>query len=72
MENLYPARPREESRGRYYLTFTLLFLLTAGLCFVHFVIYNKSLIWQDDGYSQHLAGLVYYARWLRQIARGAF
>ncbi len=72
MENLYPARPREESRGRYYLTFTLLFLLTAGLCFVHFVIYNKSLIWQDDGYSQHLAGLVYYARWLRQIARELF
>lgn len=52
--------------------YSILFLVTAILTYVYFVINGKSLVWHVDGYDQHMIALTYYGQWLRQIVRSIF
>ena len=54
------------------IKYTLMFLLTASLTYVYFIINGKSFVWHVDGYDQHVIALSYYGQWLRQIVRSIF
>ena len=54
------------------INYTLLFILTAALTYVYFVINGKTFVWHVDGYDQHMVALTYYGQWLRQIFRSIF
>ncbi len=54
------------------IKYTLLFILTAVLTYIYFVINGKSFVWHVDGYDQHMVALTYYGQWLRQIVRSIF
>lgn len=54
------------------IKYTLLFILTAALTYVYFVINGKTFVWHVDGYDQHMVALTYYGQWLRQIFRSIF
>lgn len=56
-------------RQRYYLVYTVSFLVIALFVFVWFPVLGKSMIWNDDGWKQHIKALIYYAKYLRQIFR---
>lgn len=54
----------------YYIIFTISFLVLTFFCFSWFIFSGKSLIWfVSDGWTQHFKSLVYYAQYLRKIAR---
>ena len=57
------------NRKSYYAAYTFLFGIAAFFCFSWFIFSGKSLIWQDDGWTQHFKALVYYAQYLRRIIR---
>ena len=56
-------------RQRYYLVYTVSFLVIALFVFFWFPVLGKSMIWNDDGWKQHIKALIYYAKYLRQIFR---
>ena len=55
------------SKRSYYLVYTFLFLIGALFCFSYFVYTDTSLIWEIDGWQQHIKALVYYSKYLRGI-----
>lgn len=59
----------EAKRRRYYLVYTIAFCFTACCCFSWFLLSNRSLIWQMDGWSQYFKALAYYSIYLREIVR---
>ncbi len=60
----------EEAKKRwYYLIYTIAFCCTACCCFSWFILSNRSLIWQMDGWSQYFKALAYYSAYLREIVR---
>ncbi len=58
-------------RTTFFVAYTLLFSLTALLCFLPFAVNGKSFIWSADGLSQHYNALMYLGDWLREIVRSA-
>ena len=54
------------------IKYTILFLITALLTYVYFLLNAKSFVWHVDGYDQHMVALTYYGQWLRQIFRSIF
>lgn len=56
-------------RRRYYISYTVLFVVVAFFCFSWFIFSGKSLIWEGDGWAQHFKALVYYGVYLRGIIR---
>jgi len=63
---IYCDRNREKEYFRFY---TLLFVLAALAVFSWYFLAGRTLIWQGDGWSQHYKALVYYAKYMRDIAR---
>ena len=59
----------EAKKRRYYLVYTVAFFCTACCCFSWFLLSNRSLIWQMDGWSQYFKALAYYSSYLREIVR---
>lgn len=57
---------------RYLPVYTGLFLMCACAIFSWYFFAGRTLIWQADGWEQHYKALVYYARYLRSIARSLF
>lgn len=56
--------------GGFLLPYTLLFALLFGASFAPFFVQGNSFIWEGDGWAQHYKALIYFGRWLRDIARG--
>ena len=52
-------------RLRYFLVYTILYLILAGLLVLFFRLQNRSLVYHADAWRQHLRALAYYGKWLR-------
>ncbi len=63
---------RKFSRARYYLDFSLLFLICLLAAFLPFLLTGKSLIRMGDGHWQHVKALAFYSEWLRSFFRSFF
>lgn len=50
---------------RYFLAYTILYLILAGLLILFFKLQNRSLVYHADAWRQHLRALAYYGKWLR-------
>ncbi len=57
------------TQRQYYLIYSGIFLIMVPLVFGSFFLNGKSFIWNSDGWAQHYRALVYYAKWLRTIAK---
>lgn len=53
----------------FYLSYCLVFFLFAGFAFCLFLITKRSFIWFKDGWNQHFRALLYYSKWLKDVAR---
>lgn len=56
---------KSNRRLRYFLAYTILYLILAGLLFFFFKLQNRSLVYHADAWRQHLRALAYYGKWLR-------
>lgn len=56
-------------KGRYFIFYTISFLVALCAAFIYFPWYHKSFVWKFDGLYQHYNALVYYGKYLREIAR---
>ncbi|MCR5502325.1 MAG: YfhO family protein [Lachnospiraceae bacterium] len=59
----------DSKKKTYYAVYSAFFFITAFFCFSWFLFSGRSLIYNDDGWSQYLKALVYYATYLRGIIR---
>lgn len=50
---------------RFFIVYTLIFLVVSYLVFYEFIINHKSLVWIHDGYDQHTKAAVYISQWMR-------
>lgn len=61
--------PVDEKHQRSYILFyTICFLIFCISCFFLFQLFEKSFVWQQDGWDQHLRALIYYHRYLKDFA----
>ncbi|MCR4589592.1 MAG: YfhO family protein [Lachnospiraceae bacterium] len=51
----------------YFVAYTVFFCFAAVLMFWYFPAFHKSFIWEQDGIKQHYNGLLYYAKYLKNI-----
>ncbi len=51
---------------RFYIRFTLLFLVTALVIYAPFLVLKKSFVWEHDSYTQHIKAMIFISRWYRQ------
>ena len=58
----------KKKKYSYLVCYTAFFLLMAAVVFFRFVVYKKSIIWHRDGLMQHYNAMLYYGKYLRQIA----
>ena len=77
MENNKKTDERDQNEagritGRWFLAYTLLYLLLAGILVLFFKVQNRSLVYHADAWRQHLRALAYYGKWLRGIVRDLF
>lgn len=56
---------KSNRRLRYFLVYTILYLILAGLLVLFFKLQNRSLVYHADAWRQHLRALAYYGKWLR-------
>ena len=56
---------KSNRRLRYFLAYTILYLILAGLLVLFFRLQNRSLVYHADAWRQHLRALAYYGKWLR-------
>ena len=66
------AWDRRHSSTVYYLTYTVIFLLTALAVFSWFRTNDKSIIWDGDGMDQHINALAYWGDYLRRFLHSLF
>ena len=53
----------------YFLGYTILFCAAAAAVFVWFWLRKRRFIWQTDGVNQHYYGLLYFAKWGKEVLR---
>ena len=56
-------------KNNYYVVFTVLFGVTTLFVFSWFILADRTFIWKNDGWNQHYKALVYFAKYLRSIAK---
>lgn len=57
------------SKRQYYFLYSVVFIIAILLVYGCYFVNGKSFVWQSDGWTQHYRALLYYAKWLRSIAR---
>lgn len=78
LQSYAEAWQTKESRQKkriYWLAYSLVFAVMTGLVFWPFFKEGKSFIWiggAADGWAQHYTALVYFGRWLRDVAEQIF
>jgi uncharacterized membrane protein YfhO len=65
---LVPSNEKYRLR-QYFALYTLLFGLVCFLVFCWYFLAGRTFIWSGDGWNQHYKALVYYARYMRSIAK---
>ena len=63
------ALDSESKKKHFYAAYSIFFIITSALCFSWFLLFGKSFIWEEDGWTQHFKALVYYSEYLRDIIR---
>lgn len=58
------------SRKKYYLAYSLCFIIIALIAYSWYLISGRTLIWREDGWMQHYKSLIYYSKYLRSIIKG--
>ncbi len=66
-----------DKKNKYYLYFTIAFLVVCALVFGWYFLSGRTFIWSDanninaskDGYSQHYRAIVYYSKYLKEIIK---
>lgn len=56
---------------KYWLVFTLVFFAVALIVVFWFAASGKTLVWERDGWNQHLKALVWYSRYLQAAVSGS-
>lgn len=56
----------------YWIVYTIFWLFMAYIVYHYLKIYHKTLIWNNDGFHQHLKALIYYRNYLRTIIKSIF
>lgn len=56
-------------RKKYYLIYSLCFIITAFFVFFWHRISDRTFIWREDGWAEHYKSLIYSARYLRSIIK---
>ncbi|MCR5526997.1 MAG: YfhO family protein [Lachnospiraceae bacterium] len=51
----------------YTVCYTAAFIMLAAVVLFRFPLYNKTIIWQQDGLKQHYNAILYYGKYLKQI-----
>ncbi len=65
-----PIRKIENKfKDHYYFTYTAIFAISALFVFASYWLAGRSLVWQGDGWSQHLKAMIFFARWMRSIVK---
>lgn len=59
-------------RKEYYVRYTLIFLLTAFIVYIRFILEGKSFLWLSDGTDQHYTALAWFGQYLREYIAGIF
>ena len=54
---------------RFYIAYTILFLVMAFAIFHPFITNGISFVWKKDGWTQHYKALYFYSDWLKEIGR---
>lgn len=62
----------KNEKVRFYLIYTLLFILCCLGVFYAYYSQGKSLIYNEDGWTQHYKALIYYSRYLKEIVKNIF
>ena len=62
----------KDSKRDFYILYTLVFGVIAGVIYYQFAGNGKSLVWSHDGIPQHLNSLAYYGRYLREVLHTVF
>ena len=58
----------KKNKYSYWLCYSAMFIFLTSMIFFRFVLYHKTIIWYQDGLKQHYNAILYYGRYLRQIA----
>ena len=58
----------KKKKYSYLICYTVMFVIVSSLTLFRFAAYHKTIIWYHDGLKQHYNALLYYGRYLRQIA----
>ena len=62
----------KKSNKQLYLIYTIVFLLMIFACYASYIMQGKSLVFDGDGYSQHLKALIYYSEYLKNFFYNIF
>lgn len=62
----------KRSNRKLFLIYTVLFIFVAGICYFSYYSQGKSLVFEGDGYSQHLKALIYYSDYLKDFFKNLF
>lgn len=57
------------TRKKYYLTYSVCFIIAALLVYSWYIISDRTLIWREDGWNQHYKAMLYYSKYLRSIIK---
>jgi len=55
---------------KFYIRYTILFIIVSMFVFSFFILYKKSFVWNNDGLYQHYNAFVYFGTWVRDIIKG--
>lgn len=57
------------NKNHFFFSYTIAFAAIALIAFSSFIIFDCSFIWNPDGVSQHYPALVYWGKYLREVAK---
>lgn len=57
-------------KKKYLFIWTVVFCFVCFWCFSMYIIEGKTLIYNEDGWNEYYKAYLYYAKWLRTIAKG--
>lgn len=71
-EKISTTQKTHKKGGKFFLLYSVAFLICAALCYFWFIINKKTLIIQSDGWRQHFAAFVYFGKYGREVLHTLF
>lgn len=69
MFNLFKFKIKLNERQKFFLAYTVCFLITAFIIYFWYIMQHRTFIWREDGWQQHYKALIYYSKYLRSIIK---